>query len=143
MFKNKEVKQIEEKLKCCVCGEELNSNELYEFNGEFYCGQCLDDVTVLCDCCGDRIRRDSAISDSNYTLCSNCFDEEYNYCESCGAIIANEDAYYLDDYEEYPYCQHCYNRETSHRYIHDYSYKLAITVNLPKFGKQIYSRLQL
>lgn len=67
--------------------------------------------------------RDNARTDDNYSLCEDCYESYYTSCENCGAIIANDDAYYLDDYDEYPYCYNCYHRELSCRKIHDYSFK--------------------
>lgn len=94
-----------------------------EFNGEFYCEDCLDEHMVICDCCNARVLREDAQIDSNYTLCSDCYYEHYSYCEECGAIIANEDCYYIDECDEYPYCYNCFQRNQKDKGIHDYSYK--------------------
>ena len=56
-------------------------------------------------------------------MCSHCYYEHYSRCEDCGRIISNEDCHYLDDYDDYPYCYSCYQRNQSKRNIHDYSYK--------------------
>jgi hypothetical protein len=113
----------EETFCCSVCGETLTEDTAYEFNGEIYCADCLDDVTVICECCGSRVDMDNAHMDDNYTLCQECYYESYTTCESCGNIIANDDAYYVDEYDEYPYCYDCYRNEIRYRKIHDYSYK--------------------
>lgn len=114
---------MEQTLLCCECGEELSGDEAYSFEGEHYCMDCLDEVTGICDCCGERVSNEEIRSDENYALCTSCFDDHYCYCERCGRIIANEDAYYLDDYDEYPYCYACYQREIRQKKIHDYGYK--------------------
>jgi hypothetical protein len=114
---------MEEKLVCSVCGEPLTEDNAFLFNEEYYCEDCLDDVTIVCDSCGTRILRDDARIDDNYSLCEDCYESHYTSCENCGAIINNNDAYYLDDYDEYPYCYNCYHRELSCRKIHDYSFK--------------------
>ncbi len=108
---------------CHECGAELSADEAYSFEGEHYCIDCLDEFTVICEHCGYRVREDYAHIDSRHTICNECFDDHYTYCESCEAIIATEDAFYLDEYDEYPYCRSCYQREVHHRKIHDYSYK--------------------
>lgn len=113
----------EEKLICAECGTELTPDSAIEFNGEYYCEECLDELTVLCDCCNARVLREDAQIDSNYTLCPDCYYEHYSCCEDCGAIIANEDCYYIDEYDDYPYCYSCFQRNQRDKGIHDYSYK--------------------
>jgi hypothetical protein len=104
-----------------LCGEPFTIDTAYEFDDEFYCEDCLDEITVVCDHCGSRVLRNEAQMDNNYTLCQTCYDEHYTICERCGGIIANEDTYYLDD--DCPYCYHCYQIESSYKKIHEYSYK--------------------
>lgn len=111
------------KLICYECGATLTLDTAVEFNGEYYCEDCLDELTVICDHCNTRIFREDANIDSNYTLCHDCYYEHYSCCEECGRIIANEDCYYLDEYEEYPYCYSCYQRIQYYKGIHDYCYK--------------------
>lgn len=113
----------ETKLICAECGTELTINTAFEFNGEYYCEDCLDDLTVICDHCNTRIFREDANIDSNYTLCQECYYEHYTCCEDCGRIIANEDCYYIDEYDDYPYCYGCYQQVQQHKGIHDYDYK--------------------
>ena len=43
------------KLVCTNCGEEYCKDELFPFDGELLCPDCLENKTVLCACCGDRI----------------------------------------------------------------------------------------
>lgn len=113
----------ETKLICAEYGTELTLDTAVEFNGEYYCEDCLDDLTVLCDHCNTRILREDVNIDSNYTLCQECYYTHYSCCEDCGRIIANEDCYYIDEYDDYPYCYGCYQQVQQHKGIHDYDYK--------------------
>ena len=115
----------EEKDFCCHCGAELSEENVFEFNGDIYCEDCLDEYTFICSHCEERYPNDENMGDNSINLCENCFDYYYTRCENCGRIIHNDSTYYLDDdyNEEYSYCEDCYEREKSRRYIHDYSYK--------------------
>lgn len=115
---------MEEKVYICsVCGENLLPSETFEFDEEYYCEECLDEMTSICDHCGSRVPEEETVCDSNYTLCRECYNDHYSHCEDCGRIIANEDCYYMDDYEEFPYCYSCYQHNQRYRGIHDYNYK--------------------
>lgn len=58
-------------------------------------------------------------------MCTSCYDRHYTTCDSCERIISFDCAYYLENEygDEDTYCQSCYEREKSCKYIHDYSYK--------------------
>lgn len=62
-------------------------------------------------------------ADSDLTLCQHCYDNYYTTCESCGCTLDYDDAYYLDNDTDYPYCRHCYQQRCSSEYIHDYGFK--------------------
>ncbi len=115
----------EEKEVCCCCGKELTENETFEFEGDIYCEDCLNDITFICSHCNERYLSSENCGDICRDLCEDCFDDYYTRCESCGRIISNEVVYYLDDdyNDEYGYCEDCYEREQRKVYIHDYSYK--------------------
>ena len=38
-------------------------------------------------------------------------------------MLDYNDAYYLDNDTDYPYCRHCYQQRCSGEYIHDYGFK--------------------
>ncbi|WMJ84952.1 hypothetical protein RBH76_05915 [Oscillospiraceae bacterium MB24-C1] len=58
-----------------------------------------------------------------FMLCSVCADDYYCFCENCGQLIRNEDAYYLDEDENVPYCYDCYDTHQNRTSIHPYGYK--------------------
>ena len=114
-----------EKSTCFCCGEEYASDEMYLVNDVLICEDCLDEETFVCSYCGERFLNDEDVGDENISLCEDCYDNHYVRCSDCNRIISNEYAYYLDDDydDEEPYCEDCYSRENSKRYLHDYSYK--------------------
>ena len=106
---------------CSECGAKLTADEAHEFEGQIYCEDCLDDLTVLCDCCSTRIRRDDAEGNDSLILCTRCYEDRYTTCDECGCLIPTNDAYYDDD-SDYPYCESCYQK-LKERPIHAYGYK--------------------
>ena len=105
---------------CIHCGCVLSDEEVFSFQDEVYCEDCLEEVTVHCDHCGRRIYRDNDEGDDHITLCSRCYSDHYVACDRCGRLIRNEDTYYEDDDDDTPYCCSCFQKFT---YIHNYNYK--------------------
>ena len=116
------MKDEHEILVCCQCGEPLTPDEVCEFDGNHYCRHCLDDLTFFCDCCGEREYIDDEVTDNNISICQRCYDNYYTRCEGCNCLVHNDSVYYLDDDDDYGYCEYCYNHRTN-RAIHEYSYK--------------------
>lgn len=102
---------------CASCHCELTEDTGFWFDEDFYCQDCLDDTTCLCDHCGRRIWNDDNAGNSERPLCDDCYEDYYTTCEECGRIIHCDDAEY-DDYEN-SYCCNCYTESP----IRDYSYK--------------------
>lgn len=98
---------MEEKVKCSVCGESVAREDSFWVNDKYYCSDCYNELTVVYDHCGETIPHGEACIDSEHTLCRECYYEHYSCCEECGRTIHNDDCYYLDDYDEYPYCYSC------------------------------------
>ena len=111
-----------QELVCNECGISLGGESVFEFEGNIYCEECFDRLTVVCDCCGDRIWRDNAEGDSLTTLCEHCYDYSYGHCERCGRLVNNDDLYYLADEDDYGYCYDCYQGMIS-KPIKNYGYK--------------------
>lgn len=107
---------------CEFCGEILDENNAYEFEGHTMCEHCKNDNVVTCSHCGKYIWKSDNEGNSDTPLCFSCFEIYYTYCEDCGRIISYDDALYISDNEE-PYCSRCYERIISQKIIHDYSYK--------------------
>ena len=112
---------MSKELVCNECGRNLGGISVFDFEGNIYCEDCFERLTVVCDCCGDRIWRDSAEGDSITVLCSHCYEYSYTHCENCDRLIHIEDALYEDD-SDYPYCRECYERIRNNA-IKSYNYK--------------------
>ena len=105
---------------CIHCGCIVGPGEAYTFHDEIYCEDCFEKLTTTCDCCGKRIFKEEDEGNSHITLCGNCYLHYYTVCDRCGRLIRNDDAYYLDEEEDTPYCHSCYEEFS---YIHHYHYK--------------------
>ncbi len=105
-------------IKCSVCGREYAEDEVILFDDEYLCETCLEEETVVCSDCGTRIWNEQDAGSSELHLCQRCFDRGYTTCERCGAVVSYDDAFYLDDEDDYPYCESCYN-QLKCRAIHD------------------------
>ena len=107
---------------CSHCGDRYDFEERNYFDGSELCDECYDEETVVCEHCGTRIWECDAVN-SDIILCEDCFQDYYCCCSDCGTTIHNDNAYYIDDDEDYPYCCNCYEQHCSHEHIHSYSYK--------------------
>ena len=65
---------MSEELKLCAsCGEEYSKDDLTEFDGEFYCSDCLEEQTRICSHCGERIWNDDNFGNGGFPLCEHCY----------------------------------------------------------------------
>ena len=109
---------------CEHCGAELTEESACHFQGNIYCADCLDELTVICDHCMNRIWADDDYGDSSRPLCQDCFDRYYARCDNCGRVIPYDEVNYIDDDDDRPLCYECYTgEERNARIIHDYYYK--------------------
>lgn len=108
---------MKEPTTCSICGAKITENDtLTEFQGQYYCHECLIRETVLCESCGTRITRADAVDD---IVCHDCYEDHYHRCCECGGLVYEDDVHYIGDY---PYCDRCYE-DLHNEYIEDYSYK--------------------
>ncbi len=119
-MKNNEIEL--HRLVCTCCGSETDEDTSRAFDGELLCETCYFEETVTCEHCGNRIWSDDNSGSDTMPLCGSCYDDFYTTCEDCGRIIPREDANYIDDFDNIPYCDSCIEEHRSHS-IHDYSYK--------------------
>ena len=114
----------ETNLTCSCCGAELTPENAYQFEEDTYCSDCFHEFTVECYDCGRRIyRRDAVTTTTSHEICQSCYEYSYTSCENCGNAVHIDDAYYMDENDDYPYCPTCYSYECNHKIIHDYGYK--------------------
>lgn len=107
---------------CSVCGRAYTEEDIVIFDDEPVCETCLAEETVVCADCGTRIWIDQNAGSSELPLCRRCFDRDYTTCERCGAVLPYNSVFYLDDEDDYPYCESCCEL-LKRRAIRDYSYR--------------------
>lgn len=108
-----------------ICGVSLPPEQLYHFDGQDLCAQCLEDHTLFCRHCGERIWASDNAGTTDTPLCQDCFDDHYTTCCRCGSLIQESAAYYEegDEYDERPCCLDCFHSLSRDKPIHDYYYK--------------------
>ena len=111
----------EQKIFCEICGCEITDGSYAVFDGEVLCESCLDENTVICSHCDTRIWNDDNAGTDGTPLCQDCYDDYYTTCEDCGRLIHRDNAFYLDDEDDYAYCESCYHNHSG--CIHEYSFK--------------------
>ena len=107
---------------CSICGRKFPEDALTLFAGDYFCEHCLDEETIVCSDCGERLWNDANAGSRTHPLCQRCYDSHYTNCERCGELIDCENAYYLGDGEDYPYCENCYHI-LKNQVIHNYDYR--------------------
>ena len=114
---------MEELVPCGVCRNMHPMEELFVFDDQLLCDDCLSDETTICERCGDRIWADDDAGDEHIHLCQRCYDRYYTRCSRCGIVISEVDAFYQDDDCDDALCDACNRRELDSRPIRDYYYK--------------------
>ena len=112
---------MNKQITCSECGAVLEERYMYNFEEQYFCEECLNRCTTICDNCGERIWRHEVEGDCNYTLCPHCYEHSYTTCEDCGRLIHNDDAFY-SDVDDYPYCRDCFELRNN-KSIKNYCYK--------------------
>ncbi len=110
---------------CDRCGRELQEDEIFEFDDRNLCEDCLNSWTVVCSCCDERIWEEDNAGNGDTPLCQRCYDNHYTTCDRCGVLLPYDDVCYLDEDEDYPYCQRCCEEKSRRNIIKNYHYKPA------------------
>ena len=121
------MKETKKTITCGSCGQVISAESATLVNvgledAKLVCNECLDDC-FQCSHCGQYYtHRHEWASYNDFTVCTRCQDH-YAQCCVCSDIIPCNNAYY---YRDEPYCETCYDDETSGRdnhYIEEYGYK--------------------
>ena len=112
-----------ETITCHICNKEIEKPAATEFDGKWLCPDCLCEETFICSDCEERVWNDENAGSEETPLCQSCYDEDYMRCDECGIVISTDNAYYLEEDDEYGYCGYCYDKLKDKQYIHNYSYK--------------------
>ena len=79
---------------CAHCGEYLSAEDGVYFEDQFFCPDCLEELTVFCHHCGERIWREANNGTDNIPLCDRCYDAHYTRCDR---LLHQGDVYYDED----------------------------------------------
>lgn len=87
-------------MQCTNCEHEAT----IEYNGEWYCQECFDDLFVECDGCGAHVLEEDVHEMNGQWFCDECA-ENMEQCEECGSYYDRDDMRYEDGY----YCEECFD----------------------------------
>lgn len=104
---------------CIFCSSESH----YLFRGQHLCERCFQTHTIVCQYCNERVWNENIRYDEGQAVCPDCVSEHFLTCSACGRIVHENEVCYLDDDDDYPYCQDCYNDRHQRHEIHDYYFK--------------------
>ena len=107
---------------CSNCGQEHPRSEMVTFEGQQLCLRCQGELTEICECCGERFWARDNCGDRHTAVCADCIDNYARCCE-CGHLVREDDLHYLNDDDDYGYCDSCWADHGERRVIHDYYYK--------------------
>lgn len=87
--------------KCKICGKEVATEKLSEFDGKLICPECMINETTFCDHCGARIWVYESQGNEAINLCQECFDSYYTHCTRCDQLIYRNDVIYNHNDDPY------------------------------------------
>ena len=131
-----------ETVSCYICDVEFPRESCTEFDAHYLCSECLENETFICERCESRDWNDNNSGDGDLPLCESCYDNSYTRCTECECVIHREETYYLDEDDEFGYCEYCYDKQKETRYVHNYNYKpvpvfLGESANNRYFGVEL------
>lgn len=95
---------------CYNCGELININEAYEFNGHYYCDYCYDNELSHCNRCNSIVEGEKhcIVTIENIPNWNGTYKIEVNFCVDCyNFLLENQEKYikkkfnlkdYIDEY---------------------------------------------
>ena len=92
---------MKELKKCTNCGELLEIEAMHEVDGNYYCGDCFNELFAVCACCGRVVKNEDV------TLINNGCDDEQYVCREC----LTRHCFYCDDCHNYYSESHLWDRD--------------------------------
>lgn len=65
-----------QKIRCIVCGNEIQQNKSKRFRGKIYCGKCYNYNVIECEGCESKILAENMYSIDNERFCKRCYNKE-------------------------------------------------------------------
>jgi hypothetical protein len=88
---------------CYKCGDNVETDELYYINGEYYCCNCI----IRCRECGEYVVINNEYCTENGDVCYNCYVNYYAECDECQNICSNDNMNLIEELDTYV-CDDCY-----------------------------------
>ena len=93
-------------MKCSSCGKTLDSGELTQVEGKYYCRECLEKQFVQCTCCENWTENYEEV-EGEYCCC-DCLETECIKCDSCEEMFFECN---VTEVGEKFYCEGCLETE--------------------------------
>lgn len=97
-----------EHIRCYRCSDRCDDN--YEFDGECYCEDCIEEVSVSCSHCSRRVGIDDSVCVDESNWCRRCADRNAHQCDRCGEWSETCTHQNLDNGEQW--CESCLEDHT-------------------------------
>lgn len=91
------MENMDNELRCEICGEVISENDEIVCNSTIYCERCASEHLYYCDHCDEWYNDDDYYNvhltrNHTETWCSNCVNHDAFFCDDCGEWYA--DSYY-------------------------------------------------
>jgi len=90
---------------CANCYERVSDDDSMYYDGEYYCSDCHDELTVYCERCEEYRSRDDSQRVGDYIWCDDCVSYHSWNCEGCAEHFPIEENH--TEYEGELYCNDC------------------------------------
>lgn len=64
--------------KCSKCGDPIEKNNCFQFEGEIYCSHCYWEYFSECCRCGTEDLKELLYRKEDFYYCENCYHDQFN-----------------------------------------------------------------
>ena len=77
--------------RCFLCEDIFKNNDVAEYDGCYYCSECLSEVAFTCDECNGlaEMNEQNFIGYNGSTVCKRCYTDNYFLCDRCEINLPN------------------------------------------------------
>lgn len=99
--------EIESKVHCYACDDEILESDSRSHDGEAYCDDCFADRFFCCDHCDEDFSVDDAREFNDRLYCEDCYHQNFFECYGCGCYFDRDESF--ESNRGSLYCSDCYH----------------------------------